>query len=141
MRLYPPAHTVLREAGRDTSLAGYDVPKGSHVVVSIFHAQRDARWHPDPLAFRPERFAADAANSMVPGSYVPFGAGTRVCIGKRFALMEATLILATLAQHATLDLVDPCGPVANASITLAPVELSMRVGPALARSPLPALAG
>lgn len=141
MRLYPPAHTVLREAGRDTTLAGYDVPKGSHVVVSIFHAQRDARWHPDPLEFRPERFGADSASSMVPGSYVPFGAGTRVCIGKRFAVMEATLILATLAQHVTLDLVDARGPLANASITLAPAELSMRVGPALARRPLSAFAG
>lgn len=128
MRLYPPAHTVLREAGCDTSLAGYDVPKGSHVVVSIFHAQRDARWHQDPLLFRPGRFAPEAVKNMLPGSYVPFGAGTRVCIGKRFALMEATLILATLAQHATLDLVDSRGPVANASITLAPVELLMRVG-------------
>lgn len=141
MRLYPPAHTVLREAGRDTTLAGYDVPKGSHVVASIFHAQRDARWHADPLEFRPERFGAEVAKNMLPGSYVPFGAGTRVCIGKRFALMEATLILATLAQHATLDLVDPRGPVANASITLAPVELLMRVGPAAASNPLSALAG
>ena len=78
---------------------------------------------------------------MVPGCYAPFGAGTRVCIGKRFALMEATLILATLAQHATLDLVEPGGPEANASITLAPVELFMRVGPALASRPLSALAG
>jgi cytochrome P450 len=141
MRLYPPAHTVLREAGRDTTLGGYDVPKGSHVVASIFHAQRDARWHQAPLEFRPERFGGDVAKNLLPGSYVPFGAGTRVCIGKRFALMEATLILATLAQHATLDLVDARGPAANASITLAPVELSMRVGPALASKPLSALAG
>jgi len=141
MRLYPPAHSVLREAGRDTTLAGYDVPKGSHVVVSIFHAQRDARWHDRPLEFRPERFEAEAAKTMKPGAYVPFGAGTRVCIGKRFALMEATLILATLAQHVTLDGTRDGEPVANASITLAPVELEMRVAPAVASKPLSALAG
>jgi len=141
MRLYPPAHTVAREAVRDTTLGDYDVPKGSHVVLSIFHAQRDARWHPDPLAFRPERFSSEAAKTMVPGAYMPFGAGTRVCIGKRFAQMESTLILATLAQHATLDLVDPRGPVTSASITLAPLELRMRVGPAAASKPLSALAG
>jgi len=141
MRLYPPAHSVLREAARDTTLAGYDVPQGSHVVVSIFHAQRDGRWHAGPLEFRPERFEAEAAKIMKPGSYVPFGAGTRVCIGKRFALMEATLILATLAQHVTLDCLDDGEPVASASITLAPVELRMRVAPAAPSRPLSALAG
>lgn len=141
MRLYPPAHSVAREAARDTSLAGYDVPKGSHVVVSIFHAQRDGRWHADPLEFRPERFESEAAKAMKPGSYVPFGAGTRVCIGKRFALMEATLILATLTQHVTLDGIQDGEPVASASITLAPVELRMRVAPAVSSRPLSALAG
>jgi cytochrome P450 len=130
MRLYPPAHSIVREASRTTTLAGYDVPQGSHVVLSIFHAQRDARWHSDPLAFRPERFEAEAAKRMLPGSYVPFGAGTRVCIGKRFALMEATLILATLTQHVALDLVDQREPAASVSITLAPKgQLPMRVRP------------
>ena len=131
----------LREAVRDTTLAGYDVPKGSHVVVGIFHAQRDGRWHERPLEFRPERFEPEAAKAMKPGSYAPFGAGTRACIGKRFALMEATLILATLAQYVTLDAIQDGEPVASASITLAPLELEMRVAPAASTRPLSALAG
>lgn len=129
MRIYPPVHSVAREAFRDTKLGPYDVPAGAHVVAGIYHAHNDARWHPDPEQFRPERFAAESAKAMRPGSYLPFGAGTRTCIGKRFALMEATLILATLSQRCVLDQVDSSLPEYDAAITLAPRRgIAMRVG-------------
>jgi len=130
MRLYPPAHSVAREAFRDTQLGQFDVPAGTHVVAGIFHAQRDPRWHHEPQSFRPARFAPHAAKALRPGCYLPFGAGTRTCIGKRFALMEASLIFATLMQRCVLHQVDPAPPAYDAAITLGPRNgIEMRVAP------------
>jgi cytochrome P450 len=60
---------------------------------------RDPRFFPEPEVFRPERFTKEAVMARTPLSYLPFGGGPRACIGKTFAMMEARLILATLAQR------------------------------------------
>ena len=62
-----------------------------------FTTQRDARWFPDPTAFRPERFRQEPTWPRY--AYFPFGAGPRVCIGQSFGLMETALMLATLLQR------------------------------------------
>ena len=95
MRLYPPIYVIARRASEDTEIGGYPVPRGAEVVIWVYFTHRDPKLFVDPEAFRPERFAAD----VPAGAYLPFGAGPRACIGKTFAMLEARLILATLAQR------------------------------------------
>ena len=96
LRLYPPAYTVFREPTTDVTLGGYDIPAGSIVTLPQQVVHRDDRWFDDPDAFRPERWAEDRDRPEY--AYFPFGGGPRHCIGMRFALMEAKLVLATLAR-------------------------------------------
>lgn len=81
---------------------------------------RDTRWYNMPEEFRPERWEGDFAKSIPRFAYFPFGGGPRQCIGNSFALMEATLILATIAQKFSLRLVLDHPVVPLASITLRP---------------------
>jgi cytochrome P450 len=120
MRLYPPAYTIARRAEADTRIGGYDVPAGSEVVMWIYMTHHDARWYPDPWAFRPERFEPAAVAARPKLAYLPFAAGARACIGKMFAMVEGQLVLATLAQRYRLELEPGHVVVAEPSITLAP---------------------
>ena len=122
MRLYPPAYMVGRRAAEDTEIGGYPVSRGSEVVLWIFLTHRDPRWWPDPEAFRPERFAPGEDAGRTRGAYLPFGAGPRTCVGKAFAMIEAQVVLATLAQRFRLE---PAGHVpvtVKPRITLCPAQ-------------------
>jgi cytochrome P450 len=120
MRLYPPAYTLARCAEEDTEIGGYPVPKGSEVVIWTYWTHHDSRWYPDPERFDPERFTPAEVAKRPKLAYLPFGAGGRACIGKMFALVEARLVLATLAQRFRLRRLDD-GPVAmSPRITLSP---------------------
>jgi cytochrome P450 len=137
MRLYPPAYAIGREALADCEIGGYAVPAGTTVFVSPWVMHRDPRWFDDPQAFRPERWGADLAKQLPRFAYMPFGGGPRICIGNRFAVMEAVLILATVAQRFRLEWQRerPIQPMP--SITLRPkggvwVELVRRPGRDLA---------
>jgi cytochrome P450 len=99
LRLYPPAYAIGREALADCEIGGYHVPAGTTVYVSPWVMHRDPRWFDDPHAFRPERWAGNLAKDLPRFAYMPFGGGPRICIGNRFAMMEAVLILATVAQQ------------------------------------------
>jgi cytochrome P450 len=102
MRLYPPAWAIGREALEDREIGGFHVPKGTQVWTSQWVTQRDPRYFEDPEAFRPERWSGDLAKRIPKYAYYPFGGGPRLCIGASFALMEATLLLATIAQKVRL---------------------------------------
>jgi cytochrome P450 len=103
LRLYPPAWILGREAREDVVLGGtLEVKRWSMVAMSQYLVHRDPRWFEDPLAFRPERFAREAARPA-PWTYFPFGGGKRACIGRSFALLEGVLVLATLAQEVELE--------------------------------------
>jgi cytochrome P450 len=104
IRLYPPAPGVAREPIEDVTIGGYDVPKGSLVTVNTYALQRDPRFFVAPEQFDPERFAGGWEERIPRYAYLPFGAGPRVCIGNGFAIMEARLVLATLAQRCRLSL-------------------------------------
>lgn len=99
MRLYPPAWITTREATKDIDLGGYLVRKGEVVVLPFYAIFRDPRYFADPLRFDPDRFSAEREKDIPKYAYVPFGGGPRVCIGNAFAMMEARLILATMAQR------------------------------------------
>jgi len=99
MRLYPPAPGFAREPIEDVSIGGYTVPAGSLVSVITTALHRDKRFFDEPDRFDPDRFAAGWMDRIPRYAYLPFGGGPRVCIGNHFALMEARLILATIAQR------------------------------------------
>jgi len=120
LRLYPPAWGIPRMALEDAEIAGYTIPKGSGVSVSSWVVHRDPRWFDDPLAFRPERWDGELQKRLPRFAYFPFGGGPRQCIGNAFALMEAQLILATIAQKFRFRLVPDHPVVPLASITLRP---------------------
>jgi cytochrome P450 len=114
MRLYPPAWVIGRRAKADYSIAHYTVPAKSILMMSPWVVHRDPRWFPEPDQFRPERWASQG-DERPKFSFIPFGGGTRVCIGERFAWMEGVLLLATVAQAWRFKLV-PGHPVATAAL-------------------------
>jgi cytochrome P450 len=120
MRLYPPAWAMGREVLEDVSIGPYRLRKGTMVFFSQYIVQRDPRWFPEPLQFMPERFAPEAKAERPRFAYFPFGGGGRQCIGKSFALMEATLALATIAQRWRLELVPGHRIEVQPRITLRP---------------------
>ncbi len=122
MRLYPPAWGFGRLPLRDFELDGYRIPAGTNVFISQWITQRDPRFFPDPLRFDPERWRDDPIRrGLLPRfAYFPFGGGPRVCVGAGFAMMEATLLLAAIAQRFRFSLV-PDHPVEILpSVTLRP---------------------
>jgi cytochrome P450 len=120
MRLYPPAYGIGREAARSTEVAGHPVPAGGIVIIPTWVVHRDARWFDEPDAFRPERWANDASRRLPRFAYFPFGGGPRQCIGNVFATMEATLILAAIAQRFRLALMPGQRVIPTPYITLRP---------------------
>jgi cytochrome P450 len=114
MRLYPPAWNIGRRVKTDYAIGDYRVPAGSILLMSPWVVHRDPRWFPDPDRFNPERWAFQG-DERPKFSYFPFGGGTRVCIGERFAWMEGVLLLATVAQQWRFKLV-PGHPVATAAL-------------------------
>jgi cytochrome P450 len=120
MRLYPPAWGMARLAIEDAEIAGYTIRKGCGVSLSQWVVHRDPRWYESPEEFRPERWEGDLLKRLPRFAYFPFGGGPRQCIGNSFALMEAALILATIAQKFQLRLVSGHTVAPLASITLRP---------------------
>ncbi len=120
LRLYPPAWAIGRRAREEYSIDDYTIPAKSILLMSPWVVHRDRRWWPEPDSFRPERWSPEVVDKRPKFAYFPFGGGTRVCIGERFAWAEGVLVLATLAQRWKMRLV-PGHPVATqAVITLRP---------------------
>jgi cytochrome P450 len=103
LRLYPPAYQNSREAVAPVTLGGVTLPARSTVLWSTWAIHRDPRWFPDPEAFRPERFAAEASGRPRM-AYHPFGGGPRMCIGNTFAIAEATVVFAEVLRSFRLEL-------------------------------------
>jgi cytochrome P450 len=127
MRLYPPAWLIARSVIGADEIDGYEIPAGSLAFVSPYVVHRHPRLWRDPEGFDPQRFT----DAPPRGAYFPFGGGPRQCIGNGFAMMEAQLVLATIAQKVSLELV-PGHPVElEPSITLRPRHgMQMAVRPA-----------
>ena len=105
MRLYPPAHTIGAPADRaPTKCLGHRIPAGAEVLIVPWLLHRKPSLWENPDRFDPERFAPERAAARPRFAYIPFGAGPRICIGAAFAMAEAMLILATIAQRYRLRL-------------------------------------
>jgi cytochrome P450 len=99
LRLYPPAWAFSRQALGDDEIGGYRIRSGSLVYLVPFVVHRRPKLWPDPELFEPGRFAPERESARPRFAYVPFGGGPRGCIGSHFAMMEAQLIVAAIAQR------------------------------------------
>lgn len=120
MRLYPPAHTTARQAIADDRFERIDIPAGTMIIISPWIMHRHRMYWQSPDAFDPENFAPEKAAGRRRYTYLPFGAGPRICIGQGFAMIEAVLILATLAQRLRARLMPGVAVAPVAKITLRP---------------------
>jgi cytochrome P450 len=122
LRLYPPVWVTARTAAETYEYRGMTIGRGTILIAPQYAVHRDPRFFPDPLAFDPRRFTAQAKAARPRMAYFPFGAGSRQCIGEGLAWMEGTLALATMAQEwqvAPADNASPDLPV-SPSVSLRP---------------------
>jgi cytochrome P450 len=110
LRLYPPGWIMSRNAIGDDEIGGYHIPAKATVVMSQYVTHRHPAFWENPEGFNPERFTPECSAGRPRYAYFPFAGGPRQCIGNEFALMEAQLVVATVAQQYRLHLV-PGHPV------------------------------
>ncbi|MDX1663615.1 MAG: cytochrome P450 [Candidatus Promineifilaceae bacterium] len=138
MRIYPPAYFISRWCNDADVVGGYDVPAGSVISISPFMTHRHPDYWPDAERFDPERFTPEQQAQRPRFAYIPFGGGPRQCIGNRFAMTEAILILAMVSQRFRLELVSGHPVEPEPLITLRPkygvlMQLERRVADGAAR--------
>ena len=134
MRLYPPAWSLARTVVSDFELHGYTIPAAANVVMSPWIMHRHPGYFPDPEKFDPDRWLPERAQKLPRFAYFPFGGGPRQCIGNAFAMMEATLLLATIAQRFRLRAVSKEPLIAVPSFTLRPRSGIYMTAQAVART-------
>jgi cytochrome P450 len=99
LRMYPPAWIGARKSVHAYEFAGQTVPARAYVNYSSWVSHHLPHVFPEPFEFRPERFTPEAKGALPKGAYVPFGAGSRICIGMRFGQLEVKAIAAALLQR------------------------------------------
>ncbi|ACK65747.1 cytochrome P450 [Rippkaea orientalis PCC 8801] len=104
LRMYPPLpKTITRIANQSVNLMGYNLPMGTPVNGSIYLCHHREDLYPNPQEFRPERFLE---RKFSPYEFIPFGGGTRSCIGQALAILEMKLVLATILARYQLKLLE-----------------------------------
>lgn len=125
MRLFPPVWGLSRRLKEADEVGGTRIPKGNRVIISAYVTHRHPDLWPDPERFDPERFRTATLMDRPPRdmpryAYFPFSGGPRQCVGVNFAAMEATLVLATIAQSFELSVVPGHHVEPEPSFTLRP---------------------
>lgn len=120
MRLYPPAWGIGREPTEEIELDGHTIEKGTQIFLVQWVTHRDPRFFPEPDRFDPDRWSPDRRKSVPRHAYFPFGGGPRVCIGMHFAMLEATLVLATVLQRYSVRLLPEHPIELQPAVTLRP---------------------
>ncbi len=119
LRLYPPAYAFGRAALRDTRVGDHEVKAGQTVVMSPWAMHRDARFWDEPERFDPDRWRGNLAARLPRFTFFPFSTGPRRCVGSSFAMLEATIAIATILPRFKLSS-PPAVVVPAPSITLRP---------------------
>jgi len=132
LRLYPPVAITARDAVKEDEIDGYPIAAGSMVSLNPYLTHRHPASWEKPAAFYPGHFTPQGVEARPRYAYFPFGAGPRICLGKHFALLEASLALSEVAQRYRLRLIpgqtiEPIWsgtlrPVGNILMTLQPRE-------------------
>jgi cytochrome P450 len=118
LRLYPAVWSIGRNVVRDTTLGGLPVASGTHVWLCTYALHHNERWFPEPERFYPQRWLDGTARKRF--TFLPFGAGPRMCIGQHFATTEALLGLAAILQRFRLFATEKRMPKMEAWVTLRP---------------------
>jgi cytochrome P450 len=128
LRLCPPAAAVGRLATQDIEVDGYRVEAGTMVNLGIYAVHRDPALWDNPLVFDPDRFSPQRSKGRDRWQFIPFGGGPRSCIGDHFAMLEATLALATIIDRIEIRSLDDDFPVAVPFTTVAagPIRAHVR---------------
>lgn len=100
LRLFPPAYIIHRTAINDDEIDGHKIPAKAIVTVCPWLTHRNPNYWEEPFTFKPTRFMTAPENF----TFIPFGLGSRVCLGQGFAMIQGPLIVAALAQHFTFEL-------------------------------------
>jgi len=143
LRKYPPAWIGPRRAVEQFEFQGHTVPARAFVNYCSWASHHLPDVFPQPEQFRPERFAPDAAAAIPKGAYVPFGGGSRTCIGMRFGQLEVRAIATLILSRATLALPDDFRLSIRQMPTISPrdgLPVLVRPRSAVAAEPLPAAA-
>ncbi|BBY84184.1 cytochrome P450 [Mycolicibacterium pulveris] len=119
LRLCPPGAATARMAMQDVEVDGYRVEAGTMLVVGIYALHRDPALWDHPLDFDPDRFSPRNSEGRDRWQYLPFGAGPRSCIGDHFAMLEATLALATVVRCTEIRSKNPDFPIITPFTTVA----------------------
>lgn len=118
LRMYPPVWLLPRIALADDVVGGFPIAAGSDVLLSPYLLHRHPAFWPAPARFDPERFTTAASDRRNRYSYIPFGAGPRFCIGNSLGMMEATVVLATVARDLRLTKVPGYKVASEGMLTL-----------------------
>jgi len=112
LRICPPGPVITRLAMRDVIIDGHRVPAGSNVMIGVYALHHDPALWTDPEKFDPDRFAPGRSAERDRWQFLPFGAGQRNCIGSHFAMLEATLGLASIVRRVDITSKGSTFPVA-----------------------------
>jgi cytochrome P450 len=129
LRLCPPGASVPRTVMRDIAVDGFRLEAGTLAVVGIYAMHRDPELWDDPLVFDPDRFSKERSAGRSRWQYLPFGAGRRSCVGDHFAMLEATLALATIVRQVEIRSLDDDFPVATPFTLVAAAPIRAQVQP------------
>ncbi len=141
LRLYPPAWVGPRRAIENFDFGGYTVPAGAYVNYCSWASHRLPEVFPEPEAFIPERFTRERKAALPRGAYVPFGGGSRICIGKRFGQTEVKLVATMLLQRMRFELLPGRVMAIQQMPTLSPIGgLEMRARSRAITAPISATA-
>ena len=127
LRLCPPGPTGTRMATRDVAVGGFRAEAGTMLAFGRMAVQTDASLWDDPLKFDPDRFSPERSAGRDRWQYLPFGGGPRSCIGDHFAMLEATLAVATIIRHAAIGSVEDDFPLAAPFTMVAAAPILARV--------------
>jgi cytochrome P450 len=128
LRLFPTAPLIIRDIEEDMEFAGVSIPAGTIGIIPIYAIHRHRSYWDDPDRFDPSRFAPDRGAKRSRFQFMPFGAGPRICIGAAFAMIEATIMLATFVRAARFEVAPDFDPQPSARMFLLPKNgMPMRV--------------
>jgi len=127
LRLCPPAAGTPRLLKKDLAVDGYRLEAGTIAVVSFYAIHRNPELWDDPLTFDPDRFLPERSQGRSRWQYLPFGGGPRSCIGDHFAMLEATLALATIVRAARIESLNDDFPLATPFTVVAAEPVGVRV--------------
>lgn len=127
LRLCPPGAGTMRTLNEEMTIDGYRAEAGTLAAVSFYAMHRDPALWDDPLTFDPDRFTPERSAGRNRWQYLPFGGGPRSCVGDHFAMLEATLALATIIRAVRVESIDDEFPVETPFTVVAAAPIPARI--------------